>query len=103
MVLGAEDHPYLFVTQGLKVVERLLSGDGVIGRHLGEGQVVTGSVDQDDRQRPLAQQLVVDVGGVGLGEVAAGEDHARSMLVQQHVDVVAFPTGRSDRSRTAPA
>ncbi len=62
MVLGTEDHPYLFMTQGLKVVERLLSGDGVIRRHLGEGQVVTGGVDQDHRQRPIVQQLVVHVG-----------------------------------------
>ena len=38
----------------------------------------------------LAQQVVVAVGRVGLGEIAAGEDYARSMLVQQHVDVVGF-------------
>ena len=62
----------------------------VVRRNLREGQVVAGGVDEDDRQCPLAQQPIVLVGRVSLREVAAGEDHARCMLVQQHVDVVDF-------------
>ena len=47
-----------------------------------------GGVDQHDRQTQLEQARVVVVRGVRLGVLAAAEDHAGDLPLEQHVHVV---------------
>ena len=102
---SAEDHADLLVAERPEMAESLLRRNRIVGGHLREGQVVAGGVDEDDGECPLPQEPVVLVGGVSLHEVAPGKDHARCMLVQQHVHIVDFgqavrPTGAEHRGKT---
>ncbi len=85
------------MTQRRQVVVRLLDGDRIVGRHSGVAEVLDGRVEQHHRQSTFAQALVVLMCGVGLTVLAAGEDDAGHMLVEQHVDVVGLgqAAGRS--------
>ena len=72
----------------MQVQDRLLGGGSVIRRHRREVERVDARVHEHGRQVHLPQPLVVLVRRVGLAVVAAEEDHARHLLLQEQVDVV---------------
>ena len=66
----------------------LLHRNGVVGRHGREVEVLRRRVDENDGQAQLQQPRVVIVRRIGLGVLAAGEDHAGHLPLEQHVDVL---------------
>ena len=88
VVRRAEDQADPLVAEVGKVRVGLLHRDGVVGRDAREVEVLGGRVDEDDRQPQLQQARVVLVRRVGLGVLAAGEDHPGDLALEQHLDVL---------------
>ena len=99
VIFRAEQQADALVAERGQVTERLARRREVVGGDAGELEAVDRGVDQHDRHAPAAQQPVVIVRRGHLGEVTAGEHHARRVLVQQHVDVVGL--GQPARSARA--
>ena len=87
-----EDQPDALVTEVGEVRVRLLHRDRVVGRDPREVEVVSSGIHEHDRQPQLEEPRVVVVRRVGLGVLAAGEDHSRDLPLEQHLDVLAPPT-----------
>ena len=85
------------MAEGDEVLHRLLGSDDVVARDAWEVEPVDRRVDQHDRHAALAELGVVAVRRLGLGVQAAGEDHARDLLLEEEVDVgrLGHPTGRA--------
>ena len=97
VVRRPEDQPDPFVPQRGEVSVRLLHGDGVVRGDAREVEVLGGRVHEHDRQAQLQQPQVVVVRRVRLGVLAAREDHAGDLALQQHVDVLGL--GHAARPR----
>ena len=87
VIRRSEEQADAAVAEGDEVVEGLLSGHRVVARHRREVEPCGGRVDEHDGQVALGELGVVAVRGVLLGVQAAGEHHARHLLVEQQVDV----------------
>lgn len=88
MVVRAEHEPDALVPQQGQMPPRLLDRDGVVARDAGETEVLDRRVHEDDGHLALREQPVVLVPGVRLGELAAREDHAGHLLLEQQFHVV---------------
>ncbi len=84
----AEDQPDPLVAEVGEMRVGLLHRDRVVGRDARKVEMVGGRVHEHDRQPKLEQPRVVLVRRVGLGVLAAGEDHPRHLPLEQHLDVL---------------
>ena len=105
MVGRPEDEPDPLVAERGEMGVGLLHGDGVVGRDAREIEVLGGRVDEHDGQAQLQQARVVLVRRVGLGVLAAGEDHPRDLPLEQHLDVfrLGHAAGARAQHRVEPA
>ncbi len=106
MVLGSQHQPDAPVAERAEMTVRLAHRDRVVRRDRGEPDALDRRVHQHRRKPSLPQSPVVFVVGVGLRVQSPGEDHARHVLVQQHVHIVGlgdtlFGSGAEHR-REAP-
>lgn len=88
MVVRAEHEPDAFVPQQGQMPPGLLDRDGVVARDAGESEVLDRRVHEHDGDLALGEEPVVLMPGVRLGELAAREDHAGHLLLEQQFHVV---------------
>ncbi len=98
MVGRPEDEPDPLVSERGQMAVGLLHRHRVVGRHAGEVEVLGGGVHEHDGQAQLQEACVVLVRRVGLGVLAAGEDHAGNLPLEEHVDVLRLGQGARPRA-----
>ena len=83
----------------------LVHRDGVIRRDARKVEVLGCRVDQHDRQAELQEARVVLVRRVGLGVLAAGEDHPGHLPLEEHLHVLRLrrAAGPGAQDRVEPA